>query len=82
MTYLDAACVSANVSYKNGPYLDETTEILRTGILPRQFFVHINHILTETPRTIIESAAIEATGDQTMALENIKKLEDALAAFY
>lgn len=81
MTALDAVWVSANTSYRNGPTREEIKQILQSGMLPERYVSHINYILTETPRSIVESAALEATGDPAMVLANIKKLENALEPY-
>lgn len=76
---MDAVWISANVSYKYGPSPDDVKEIFCSGILPSKFKVHINHVLTEMPRTLVESAARETTGDPALALAIIRKLEESIA---
>jgi antitoxin component of MazEF toxin-antitoxin module len=79
-TALDAAWVSANVSYKEGPSIAEMREILSLGIVPGEYRVHVNHILTEMPRKLLEAAALEASGSPATALRNLKKIGAQLAA--
>lgn len=80
MTPLTAVWVSANTSYKNGPTIEDVKQMFASGELVPQFAVHINHILTEAPMSVIVSAALEAAGDPALALANIKKLEASVAA--
>lgn len=79
-TALDAAWVSANVSYKDGPSIAEIREILSLGTVPGEYLVHINHILTEMPRNLLEAAALEASGNPAAAIRNLKKIGARLAA--
>jgi antitoxin component of MazEF toxin-antitoxin module len=76
---LDAAWVSANVSYKNGPSVDEMGQILASGKVPIKYVVHVNHLLTEMPRKLLEAAALEATSDPAMAMKNLQKIGAQIA---
>jgi antitoxin component of MazEF toxin-antitoxin module len=78
-TALDAAWVSANVSYKNGPSIDEIGRILASGKVPIKYVVHINHLLTEMPRKLLEAAAFEATSDPVMAMKKLQKIGAQIA---
>lgn len=71
---LDAAWVSANVSYKNGPSVDEIGQILASGKVPKKYVVHVNHLLTEMPRKMLEAATLEATSDPMVAMKNLQKI--------
>jgi hypothetical protein len=75
MSAIEAAQVSANVSYKDGPSTDEIREILASRVCPDKFRVHINHILTEMPHKMLLAAAIDATGDPAVARENMDRLQ-------
>ena len=77
---IDAAWVTANVSYKNGPSVDEIKHILTSAKVPSKYVVHINHLLTEMPRKLLEAATVDAVGNPVTAMKNLEKIGAQLAA--